>query len=219
MSDKVTVPNPQSIVCLHNNPTYEIHTVGPAKLDFITFHVDSIPFRTKVKLEHGICAHGCCATMSDSVYVQLVKAMGEANKQLNEDVMKYNTFDAAPIDIFCPDCGHLNSSHNNPNTVSCSKCGASLPNMFDGHATEYKATATAKRWFTVSVEYGFYDKENEFRRGATMQLLYCTPETVTTTAMAQFQRPDGFKSINGLKVWGPDHTLDSFSPPCYAPLA
>lgn len=207
------------IVCLHNKPDYDIHTVDSMRNDFIIFHVDGIPFRTKTKHEHGICAHGCCATMSDSTYVQLIAAMNLANKQLNEDVMRYSTFDAAPIDIFCPDCGHLNKANNNPDAVSCSRCGCSLPNMFDGHTAEFAAPITAKRWYTVTVEYGYYDEENEFRRGSVKQLLYCAPEHVTTTALAQFQRPDGFKSINGLKVWGPDPTLDRFSPPCYAPLA
>ena len=91
--------------------------------------------------------------------------------------------------------------------------------MFDGHATEYTAPINPKQWIKGEIVYSMYDENNEYRVRTAPFQIYAHPENVGPIAAIQFQRPNGFKAIIGLKVWGPHHTLDKFSPQCYAPPA
>ncbi len=150
----------------------------------ITFHIQSIPFTTRNKYKHircGMC-DGAKGFMDKLDATRYHKEVDESAAFLaaQDKQYRYSEYDeGVMIQLDC----QIDASKITP--------------------------ITAKQWVKGQIHYSYYDDDNKFRHGFEDFLVYATEEQILPNAIAQFIKPDSFKAIIGLKVWGEPHTRDT----------
>lgn len=173
------------------------HGIGTLVKDFITFHIETIPFRTKQKYNHVRCPN-CNGARGFTLAHTL------DGKEFDKEVNAAKAYLAAQDTQY----KYVEGVHMEINRMTDS-----------WYTEEFAAPPTAKQWWQGHIRYCYYDENNAFRHGTKDFLVYCIEDAVTLTAIKQFIRPDSFKAITGIKVLTRPHTQDASKVSCYAPLA
>lgn len=176
------------------------------KNDTMVYHIESIPFKTKRKIEHYQCTNRQCGEtyLPPGMTNILSKEMTVGQKFLAEQDKMYSSYGvtggphAGIADtIKCEACNKFNNLHNTKSGY-CQYCHVSLP-MFV-NVQYFEPPTSAKRWF-----YGYikYMAHVEWSPHPTLQtesfILYANEQDVSAFAMKQFTLPpNGIKTV-GLK--------------------